>query len=160
MQPQTAPEFHERWRQARARMGIPQGQIYTPRPPSRWRGLPNKNQAPILQTTAGEYRKVRIRSIILIVANDFNVTADQIVGPRRTDNIVLPRQVAMWLSRALTGASLLGLGSAFNRDHTTVIYGSRKVEELMEKDPIFRVRVERLAELCRLKPVLLAYWGA
>ncbi len=76
---------------------------------------------------AGE-GEVRIDLIQEAVARHYSVSIDDLVGEKRTKRIVVPRQVAMYLSRELTDSSLPAIGRAFGgRDHTTVIYAVQKV---------------------------------
>jgi chromosomal replication initiator protein len=65
----------------------------------------------------------------------YSVEFDELIGHKRTRRIVTPRQVAMYLSRELTDASLPAIGRAFgNRDHTTVMYAVQKVTGLMSDE--------------------------
>jgi len=65
-----------------------------------------------------------------------DVTRRDIMSGRRTKNIVLPRQVAMYMVKKLTLLSLPQIGARFGgRDHTTVIHAVRKIEHLITKDP-------------------------
>ena len=74
---------------------------------------------------AGEMRTDLIQEV---VARHYAITLDEIVGEKRTKRVVVPRQVAMYLCRELTDASLPAIGRAFGgRDHTTVIYAVQKV---------------------------------
>ena len=66
------------------------------------------------------------------VCRYYGVTLDELTGDKRTRRIVGPRQVAMYLSRELTDASLPAIGRAFGgRDHTTVMYAVQKVANQM-----------------------------
>ena len=66
------------------------------------------------------------------VCRYYGVTHDELTGDKRTRRIVGPRQVAMYLSRELTDASLPAIGRAFgDRDHTTVMYAVQKVADQM-----------------------------
>jgi chromosomal replication initiator protein len=66
------------------------------------------------------------------VCRYYTVTLDEMNGDKRTRRIVRPRQVAMYLSRELTDASLPAIGRAFGgRDHTTVMYAVQKVAAQM-----------------------------
>ena len=66
------------------------------------------------------------------VCRYYQVTLDELTGDKRTRRIVGPRQVAMYLSRELTDASLPAIGRAFGgRDHTTVMYAVQKVADQM-----------------------------
>jgi len=82
-----------------------------------------------------EPKRVKIDDIQKLVASHYNVSRADIVSSRRTANVVLPRQVAMYLSKALTPRSLPEIGRRFGgRDHTTVIHAVRKIENLIAKD--------------------------
>ena len=66
------------------------------------------------------------------VCRYYSVTHSELTGDKRTRRIVRPRQVAMYLSRELTDASLPAIGRAFgDRDHTTVMYAVQKVADQM-----------------------------
>ena len=79
-------------------------------------------------------RKIRVSEIIKCVASHYNIKVPDLVGKRRTQDIVRPRQVAIYLSKTLTTKSLPDIGREFNRDHTTVIHSLRRVEKLMAHD--------------------------
>lgn len=97
---------------------------------------------------AGEERRVNSATIIEIVADKYGVSAEDITGKRRSREIALPRQVAMYLCRRLTDMSTSAIGQAFgNRDHTTVMHGCDKVAEAMASDMSFRRRVEEIERL-------------
>ena len=65
----------------------------------------------------------------------FAVTMAELTGDRRSQNIVYPRQVAMYLSRELTDSSLPKIGKVFGgRDHTTVIHATSKIARLIRED--------------------------
>jgi chromosomal replication initiator protein len=66
--------------------------------------------------------------IVKQVAAAYGVTAKELLGPSRLRRVMVPRQVAMYLARELSGLSLPRLGTAFGgRDHTTVLHACRKV---------------------------------
>jgi chromosomal replication initiator protein len=77
---------------------------------------------------------VDIPRVMKSVAKRFSVSVDAIKGKRRTNAIAKPRQVAMFLSKKLTGASLSEIGNHFERDHTTVLYACDKIEKLRTSD--------------------------
>jgi len=80
-----------------------------------------------------------------VVAEVFGVKVSDLKSKRRTKAVVLPRQVAMYLCRLLTGASLPETGSYFGgKDHSTVIHACKVIEEKKEKDPELRSRIEML----------------
>jgi chromosomal replication initiator protein len=77
-----------------------------------------------------------IQSISVAVADYYGVKVDDIVGPSRRRKVARPRQLVMYLAREETDSSLPQIGKALgNRDHTTVLYGCNKVEDLIETDP-------------------------
>jgi len=88
----------------------------------------------------------RIRQV---VAQRWRVRADALASKRKTKDITVPRQVAMYLMKRTLDMSLVRIGEHFGgRDHSTVIHSIRKVEEEMAKDPSFRHQVEStLAEV-------------
>jgi chromosomal replication initiator protein len=79
------------------------------------------------------------------VAARYNLKIADFLSPRRSRNVARPRQVAMYLAKALTAHSLPDIGRRFGgRDHTTIIHGVRKIEELMSADAVFASEVEAL----------------
>ncbi|MEH7828637.1 chromosomal replication initiator protein DnaA [Gemmobacter denitrificans] len=80
-------------------------------------------------------RKVTIEEIQRKVAEHYNIRLSDMIGPKRLRTIARPRQVAMYLSKQLTPRSLPEIGRRFGgRDHTTIMHGVRKIEELMATD--------------------------
>ena len=83
----------------------------------------------------GELAAVSIEKIQGLVCERFGVELDELTGDRRSQNIVYPRQVAMYLSRELTDSSLPKIGKQFGgRDHTTVIHATSKIARLIRED--------------------------
>jgi len=83
----------------------------------------------------GEAAEVSIRRIQELVSERFQLTLDELCGDRRSQNIVYPRQVAMYLSRELTDSSLPKIGKEFGgRDHTTVIHATSKIARMIRED--------------------------
>jgi chromosomal replication initiator protein len=83
----------------------------------------------------GESVQISIERIQELVCERFSVTHDELTGDRRSQNIVYPRQVAMYLSRELTDSSLPKIGKEFGgRDHTTVIHATSKIARLIRED--------------------------
>lgn len=80
-------------------------------------------------------RKVTIEEIQRKVAEHYNIRLSDMIGPKRLRAVARPRQVAMYLSKQLTPRSLPEIGRRFGgRDHTTIMHGVRKIEELMSTD--------------------------
>ena len=80
-------------------------------------------------------RKVTIEEIQRKVAEHYNIRLSDMIGPKRLRAVARPRQVAMYLSKQLTSRSLPEIGRRFGgRDHTTIMHGCKKIEELMSTD--------------------------
>lgn len=80
-----------------------------------------------------------------LVAAEWGVTPDGLQSKRRTKDLTVPRQVAMFLIKERFDLSLVDIGKLFGgRDHSTVIHSVAKVEEDMAADEAFRERVTRL----------------
>jgi len=89
----------------------------------------------------------RMKRIQLIVARAYDVERSELLSSRRTANIVLPRQVAMYLCKNLTGQSLPEIGRYFGgRDHTTVLHAVRKIGDLAAKDEAFALQIVGLID--------------
>jgi chromosomal replication initiator protein len=83
----------------------------------------------------GEQARISIERIQDLICERFGVTMQELTGDRRSQNIVYPRQVAMYLSRELTDSSLPKIGKEFGgRDHTTVIHATSKIARLIRED--------------------------
>ncbi len=83
----------------------------------------------------GEVRQVTIERIQELVSERFSLSLQELCGDRRSQNIVYPRQVAMYLSRELTDSSLPKIGKQFGgRDHTTVIHATSKIARMIRED--------------------------
>lgn len=80
-------------------------------------------------------RGVQIPKIQEVVANYFQTSITELKGKKRVRQIVIPRQIAMYLSRELTDASLPKIGQAFGgKDHTTVMHACDKIKEQIQTD--------------------------
>ena len=81
------------------------------------------------------------------VALRWRVSEEALASKRRSKNLTIPRQVAMYLIKTLLDYPLVSIGKVFGgRDHSTVIHSIRKVEETLKTDPTFRRIVEALEE--------------
>lgn len=97
----------------------------------------------ILQEEAQQ--KVTIEMIQKKVVDFYDLRLSDMVSRRRPNNIAFPRQIAMYLSRTLTSSSLNDIGEAFGgRDHGTVLYACRTVENIMEQDDSVRNNIDYL----------------
>ena len=76
-------------------------------------------------------RKVTVEEIQRRVSEHYNIRLSEMIGPKRVRNYARPRQVAMYLAKQMTSRSLPEIGRRFGgRDHTTVMHGVRRIEEL------------------------------
>lgn len=79
--------------------------------------------------------EISIATIQKQVADFYNITQGDILGKKRVKQIVMPRQIAMYLSRELTDSSLPKIGNEFGgKDHTTVLHAIDKIEAELKKD--------------------------
>jgi chromosomal replication initiator protein len=83
----------------------------------------------------GDLPQVTIERIQEIISDRFGLSLEELCGDKRSQNIVYPRQVAMYLSRELTDSSLPKIGKQFGgRDHTTVIHATSKIARMIRED--------------------------
>jgi chromosomal replication initiator protein len=93
---------------------------------------------------------VTVHSIQKEVCRFFSISRADLVGNKRSQDIVFPRHVAMYLSRELTDLSLPKIGAEFGgRDHTTVIHSNKKVEGLLTSDRDVYNKVQDLTNRIR-----------
>lgn len=82
----------------------------------------------------------------------FGVTHSDLIGSKRSQAIVYPRQVAMYLSRELTDLSLPKIGAEFGgRDHTTVMHAQAKIQKLMGAQREVYNQVQQLTNIIKQK---------
>ncbi|MGE5598559.1 MAG: chromosomal replication initiator protein DnaA, partial [Bacteroidota bacterium] len=96
-------------------------------------------------------KKITINLIQEVVAEFFQIELGELKARRRTKVVTLPRQIAMYIARELTDASLPRIGEEFGgRDHTTVIHACEKISALAQEDPsidkIIKDLVQRLQD--------------
>ena len=93
-------------------------------------------------------RRVTIEEIQKRVAAHFNIRLGDMYSARRARNVARPRQVAMYLAKQLTSRSLPEIGRKFGgRDHTTVMHGVKRVEQLRETDAAFAEDIDLLKRM-------------
>jgi chromosomal replication initiator protein len=103
----------------------------------------------LAETALGELTSQRSKltetQVLDTVADHFGVERAAFEGKSRSRTIARPRQVAMYLLREETGASLPQIGALLGgRDHTTVLYGCERIADLIEEDAEMRREVVRL----------------
>ncbi len=90
-------------------------------------------------------RKITVEEIQRKVSEYYNIRLSDIIGPKRLRSYARPRQVAMYLCKQLTSRSLPEIGRRFGgRDHTTVMHGVKRIEELKLTDGQIAEDVEML----------------
>ena len=94
----------------------------------------------------------RLEEITSVVCLNYSVTREQLSGPARTEVLVRPRQVAMFLMYTMTNVSFPKIGHLFGgRDHTTALHAVRKIEALVKVDKELSGRVDELRALVRMR---------
>lgn len=85
---------------------------------------------------------IKVEKIISEVAHVYNVSESDILSNRRTAELVLARQVAMYIARHTTELSFKMIGESFGKDHTTVLYNVEKIEKFLKDKPYQRELVD------------------
>ncbi len=90
-------------------------------------------------------REITVENIQKMTCDYFNIKLGDLKAKRRTQNIALPRQVAMYLCRKYTETSFPAIGDKFGgRDHSTVIHASKTIERKIKEDPHMQTTIEKL----------------
>src|SRR5690606_39182977 len=96
---------------------------------------------------ANKTRVVTVEMIQSFVSAHFGVQVGELKGQKRTRSVTFPRQVAMYLARELTDASLPRIGEEFGgRDHSTVIHAYEKIRARLEQEPELMETVRQLRQ--------------
>jgi chromosomal replication initiator protein len=97
--------------------------------------------------TFGQERRVTIESIVKTVADKFSLQPSQLKQKTNERKIAYPRQIAMYLAKELTSASLPEIGRAFNgKHHTTVLHSVQKIDQLRQRDPDLNSLIHSLVD--------------
>jgi chromosomal replication initiator protein len=92
--------------------------------------------------------QVSILQIQEEVAKYYHIHVNDLKGKKRVKGIVVPRQIAMYLSRELTDSSLPKIGGEFGgKDHTTVIHAHEKIQHLVETDPTIKNEIAEIKQI-------------
>jgi chromosomal replication initiator protein len=103
-------------------------------------------------TLKGAQREITVENIQKTICDYFNIRLGDLKAKRRTQNIALPRQVAMYLCRKYTETSFPGIGDKFGgRDHSTVIHASKTIERKIKEDPHMQKTIEKLEQNLNLR---------
>lgn len=90
-------------------------------------------------------KEITLKDIRKKVAESFNLTEESLCSKRKTQEIALARQVAMYLTRSLTKTSLKSIGLEFGgRDHSTVIHACNLIAENLKKDSDFKLKIDQI----------------
>jgi chromosomal replication initiator protein len=90
-------------------------------------------------------KKISISTIQKVVAQHYRIPVDAMKSKVRTARLAFPRQVAIFMARELTNASLTQIGQRFGgRDHTTVIHACQKIKTMLEQDVSLKASVNQL----------------
>ena len=96
------------------------------------------NSLPILgseESVSSRERYIATRRGKTMFCERFSLSVQELCSARRSQSVAYPRQVAMYLSRELTDASLPKIGKEFGgRDHTTVIHATSKIARMIKED--------------------------
>ncbi|MGE5482162.1 MAG: chromosomal replication initiator protein DnaA [Bacteroidota bacterium] len=106
-------------------------------------GLAREALKPMLSNSP---TRVTVAAIQKVVAEYFAVSLEELRGKRRSRSVAFPRQIAMYLARDLTDASLPQIGEEFGRDHTTVLHACEKVKAELTQDRSLQVHLQTLKE--------------
>ena len=97
--------------------------------------------------SSGGERKITIDSIIKVVAERYSLQPSQLKQKSNAQIIVFPRQIAMYLAKDLTPASLPEIGRNFGgKHHTTVLHSIQKIERLRAKDADLNSDIQRISD--------------
>jgi chromosomal replication initiator protein len=96
-------------------------------------------------------KEITVDYIQNLVAEHFSLPVEKLQGKTRKRQVVIARQLSMYLAKNLTDKSLKAIGENFGgRDHSTVIYSCKTVSDLMETDMIFKDTVSELEKKIKL----------
>jgi chromosomal replication initiator protein len=96
-------------------------------------------------TLKNAQQEITVENIQKTICDYFNLKIGDLKAKRRTQNIALPRQVAMYLCRKYTETSFPAIGDKFGgRDHSTVIHASKTIERKIKEDPHMQTTIEKL----------------
>jgi chromosomal replication initiator protein len=91
-----------------------------------------------------------IDNIIRVTADYFSLSPNDLKNKKRSQNIVFPRHLAMYIAREITEYSTTEVGQAFGgRDHATVMHGCQKIEERIRSDPTMDSTIQTLIRMIK-----------
>ena len=133
-------KFFEAYKEAKARINAAATERRarrTPPPPAPLPPSPKQRrilpELPVNPADVPPLKASDIEMIRKIVATFFGLKPSDVLWAHRSGSMV-PRQVAMYLAHELTGATVVQIGEAFNRDHSTIVYSLKKLDALLAQD--------------------------
>ena len=101
---------------------------------------------------ADDPRILSLDQIVTAVAIEFGLPSAELISRSRQQTLIVPRQVAMYLTRELTGQSLERIGNFYGRTHTTVAHGCHRLKEQLKTSPTLRQQVLALKRRLQRTP--------
>ena len=89
-------------------------------------------------------KDLTVEDIMKAVSSVYGVTLSDIVSPQRTQTLVTPRQVAMYLSYKLSTRSLQEIGRSFGKTHATVYHGAQTIQKRIDVESELKKTVENI----------------
>lgn len=128
---------------------IPAGEVAAIARKRDWMIVARAPQASAAAASAGaedaEPQRILLDRTMRVVCAHYSVTRREINSQRRTEDVVRPRQVAMYLAKALTPLSYPDIGRRLGgRDHTTILHAVKKIEKLIKSDRYLYAEIEYL----------------
>ena len=89
-------------------------------------------------------KKLTVEEVQNCVCKKYAVSIQQILSPERTQSIVTPRQLAMYISRKFTTRSLPEIAKKFEKSHATIIHGVKNIAKRLDVEPELRVSLDEI----------------
>ena len=90
------------------------------------------------------FKKITIAEIQDCIIKKFRITKEQLLSTDRTQSVVTPRQMAMYISRKCTTKSLLEIAEAFEKKHATIIHGVKTIENRLKTEPDLKEMLDEI----------------
>ena len=95
--------------------------------------------------SGGVLSKNKIEQVQQIIANNYNINIDDLKGKRKSNDIAIPRQIAMYICRIYLKESLPKIGAEFGgKDHTTVMHAVNKIKKELEKNDELNIEINKI----------------
>ena len=90
------------------------------------------------------FKKLTIEEIQSAVSKKYSIEVSQILSPERTQSLVTPRQLAMYIARKFTTKGLPEIAKQFEKTHSTVIHGVKNIEKMLDVDEELKSNLEEI----------------